>query len=94
MHVHNCMHEKTANGNSSVTCCFEQDLTWSKESDNECAGSVETTNVVCPAAANLTARDAARLVLPTPPFPLIMMYLRFVPAAIASNELSVLCTVC
>ena len=46
--------------------------------------------MVCPAAANLTAREAAKLVFPTPPLPLIMMYLRFVPAAIASKELSAL----
>jgi hypothetical protein len=41
--------------------------------------------VVCPAAANFTARLAERLVLPTPPLPEIMMYLRAVPAAISSN---------
>jgi len=45
-------------------------LTWSSESDSECAGSVDTTSVWWPAAASLTASDAARLVLPTPPLPL------------------------
>lgn len=46
------------------------ELTWSSESDSECAGSVDTTSVWWPAAASLTASDAARLVLPTPPLPL------------------------
>ena len=46
-----------------------QRSTWSRESESECAGSVDTTSVWCPAAASFTASDAARLVLPTPPFP-------------------------
>ncbi len=50
-----------------------------RESDRECAGSVDTINVVCPAAASLTASDALRLVLPTPPLPDTMMYFRAVP---------------
>jgi hypothetical protein len=41
--------------------------------------------VVWPAAASFTARLADRLVLPTPPLPDIMIYLRAVPAAISSN---------
>ena len=62
--------------------------TWSRESDSECAGSVDTTSVWCPAAASLTASDAARLVFPTPPLPLIMMYLRAVPAENSSKALA------
>ena len=40
-----------------------------KESDNECAGSVLTTSVLCPLAANLTANDDDNDVFPTPPLP-------------------------
>jgi hypothetical protein len=43
--------------------------TWANESLREWAGSVETTRVGWPLLANLTARLAARLVLPTPPLP-------------------------
>jgi len=43
--------------------------TCARESLRECAGSVDTTSVVCPAAASLIASDADRLVLPTPPLP-------------------------
>mmetsp|Transcript_10733 Transcript_10733/g.23071 ORF Transcript_10733/g.23071 Transcript_10733/m.23071 type:complete len:261 (-) Transcript_10733:1388-2170(-) len=42
---------------------------WSNESLSECAGSVDTTRVGRPSDANLTARLAAQLVLPTPPLP-------------------------
>ena len=63
--------------------------TWSSESDRLCAGSVDTTSVLCPAAANLTASDAARLVLPTPPLPLTITYLRAVPADSSSNAVAV-----
>lgn len=62
--------------------------TCASESPNECAGSVETTSVVCPACANRTARLAARLVLPTPPLPDTMMYLRSVPAHSSSKGVS------
>lgn len=52
----------------SLTSAFQHERgTWSRASDSECAGSVDTTSVECPAAANLTASDAAELVLPTPP---------------------------
>lgn len=43
--------------------------TWAKESLKEWAGSVEMTMVGCPWLANFTAREAAQLVFPTPPFP-------------------------
>jgi hypothetical protein len=49
---------------------------------------VDTTRVVWPAAASLTAKLADKLVLPTPPFPLIMMYLRSLPAASSSKQLA------
>lgn len=54
--------------------------TWSRASESECAGSVDTTSVECPAAANLTASDAAELVLPTPPLPPSITYRRSGPA--------------
>jgi hypothetical protein len=41
----------------------------SSESDRLCAGSVESTTVRRPAAAQLRAVAAATLVLPTPPLP-------------------------
>ena len=55
-------------------------LAWSSESERECAGSVETTRVECPASASFTASEAAELVLPTPPFPPSMKYFRPFPA--------------
>jgi len=64
-------------------------LTWDKESLSECAGSVETTSVVWPAAASFMAREADKLVLPTPPFPEIIMYLRSVPLDSSSKADSV-----
>lgn len=64
-------------------------LTCARESLRLCAGSVLTMSVVCPAAARRTARDADRLVLPTPPLPLIMMYFRSVPAHNSSKGVSV-----
>ena len=45
--------------------------------------------MLCPAAANLTASDAARLVFPTPPLPLTITYLRAVPADSSSNAVAV-----
>ena len=67
-----------------LTCSREQgigsSLAWSRESDRECAGSVETTRVGWPSAASCTASDAALLVLPTPPLPPSMKYLRSLPA--------------
>jgi hypothetical protein len=60
-------------------------LACARESLRECAGSVETTSTVWPSCASLTAREAERLVLPTPPLPLIMMYLRWVPATSSEN---------
>lgn len=63
-------------------------LTWARESLSECAGSVETTSVVCPSAARRSASEDARLVFPTPPLPLIMMYLREGPSASLSKTLS------
>lgn len=59
----------------------------SKESPREWAGSVETTRVWCPDSANLSPKEAARLVLPTPPLPLIIIYFRLVPLHISSNTL-------
>ena len=41
----------------------------SRESESECAGSVESTTVRSPAAAQRRAVAAATLVLPTPPLP-------------------------
>ena len=41
----------------------------SSTSPSECAGSVETASTRRPAAAAATARAAAHVVLPTPPFP-------------------------
>ena len=41
----------------------------SSESDRECAGSVDTSNVFLPLRANHNAVDADTEVLPTPPFP-------------------------
>lgn len=46
---------------------------------------METTRVVWPSDARRTAREADKLVLPTPPLPLTRMYLRSVPCEIASN---------
>mmetsp|Transcript_28959 Transcript_28959/g.74313 ORF Transcript_28959/g.74313 Transcript_28959/m.74313 type:complete len:290 (-) Transcript_28959:789-1658(-) len=60
-------------------------MSWSKESPREWAGSVETTSTECPAPASLAARLADRLVFPTPPLPLSMMYFRSVPRASSSN---------
>ena len=62
-------------------------LTCASESLKLCAGSVLTIRVVCPAAASFTAKEADKLVLPTPPLPLIMMYLRAVPAQSSSKAL-------
>lgn len=39
-----------------------------KASPRECAGSEDTTNVLNPLSANLTAQLAAEVVLPTPPY--------------------------
>lgn len=50
--------------------------TWASESLREWAGSVDTSSVACPCRAYSAANEAARLVLPTPPFPLTMTYLR------------------
>ena len=63
--------------------------TWASESPREWAGSVDTTSVVCPACAKRTASEAARLVLPTPPLPDTITYLRSLPAANSSNALLV-----
>ena len=40
-----------------------------RESESECAGSVETRSVGCPAAANFTASEELHDVFPTPPLP-------------------------
>ena len=63
--------------------------TCASESDSEWAGSVDTTSVLWPSAANCTASAAARLVFPTPPFPLTMMYLRPAPADISCSGVDV-----
>lgn len=107
---HTCAWESTSHRATSVPCAVEQQAkphtgaiqeaksappTWARESLSECAGSVDTTSVVWPSSAKRTAREAARLVLPTPPLPLTMMYLRPVPAeswvkALATGSTSVL----
>lgn len=61
------------------------DTSCASESLSECAGSVDTISVVWPAAARRTAKEADRLVLPTPPLPETMMYLRPAPAASSAN---------
>ena len=70
---------------NASTCALKGRLTWARESDSECAGSVETTSVWCPSSARRTAREAARLVLPTPPLPLTIKYFRSVPEDMASK---------
>ena len=52
----------TATGSPPVTSC-------ARESESECAGSVDTSSVWWPAVANLTAKEDEREVLPTPPLP-------------------------
>ncbi len=88
--VRGCAHPRCCSLENSVRWALRQAvlsagylrlLTCASESLRECAGSVDTTRTVCPSDASLTARLADRLVFPTPPFPLIMMYLRWVPAA-------------
>jgi hypothetical protein len=50
--------------------------TWSRLSLRLWAGSVDTTSVVWPAVAQRTPSEAEQLVLPTPPLPPSMKYLR------------------
>ena len=50
-------------------------LTWPSESLSECAGSVDTTSVVCPFSTSAVPSEAEQLVLPTPPLPPSMKYL-------------------
>jgi hypothetical protein len=82
-------HQLCIVGCGTGTPCSTAGLrTCARESPRECAGSVETTSVVCPSCAKRTASEAARLVLPTPPFPETMMYLRSVPADISWKALT------
>mmetsp|Transcript_70005 Transcript_70005/g.221857 ORF Transcript_70005/g.221857 Transcript_70005/m.221857 type:complete len:356 (-) Transcript_70005:999-2066(-) len=81
-----CMPYRGMPAPPSVTGTGRPPLTsWDSESLRECAGSVDTTKVRCPSIASFTAREALRLVLPTPPLPPSMMYLRSLPAAMESK---------
>ena len=64
------------------------DTSCASESLSECAGSVETTSVACPALAKRTASEALSDVLPTPPLPPTLKYFRPCDADIASNGAS------